>query len=138
MRKIKLFEGFNDGITEQEIRGALVELQDVGYDVLITKTSYDFDTKQFISGLQRGSKNGYTISISADDEFFDIKNVSEPILELIDYLTEKYGDRFVYSIEYQDYTTEEHEIEDLEQFVKDNPLEDTTEVIMILRVNNEN
>ena len=134
MRRIKLFEGFNDGITEQEIRGALVELQDVGYDVLITKTSYDFDTKQFISGLQRGSKNGYTISISADDEFFDIKNVSEPILELIDYLTEKYGDRFVYSIEYQDYTTEEHEIEDLEQFVKDNPLEDTTEVIMILRV----
>jgi hypothetical protein len=121
MRRIKLFEGFNDGITEQEIRGALVELVDVGYDVLVT----ELDSKLV---------NGYTISISAGDNLFDIKNISEPILELIDYLTEKYGDRFVYSIEYQDYTTEEHEIEDLEQFVKDNPLEDTTEVIMILRV----
>jgi hypothetical protein len=111
MRRIKLFESFEPEMTEQEIRGALVELQDVGYDVLVTKTY-----------------NGYSVSISAGDEFFDIKNVSEPILELIDYLTEKYGDRFVYSIEYNDYTTEEHEIEDLEQFVKDNPLEDTDEL----------
>lgn len=38
MRRIKLFESFEGGITEQEIRGALVELEDVGYDVLITKT----------------------------------------------------------------------------------------------------
>jgi hypothetical protein len=111
MRRIKLFESFEGGITEQEIRGALLELQDVGYDVLITKTY-----------------TGYSVSISAGDEFFDIKNVSEPILELIDYLTEKYGGRFVYSIEYNDYTTEDHEIEDLEQFVKDNPLEDTDEL----------
>ena len=111
MRRIKLFESFDQEITEQEIRGALLELQDVGYDVLITKIY-----------------TGYSVSISAGDEFFDIKNVSEPVLELIDYLTEKYGDRFVYSIEYNDYTTEDHEIEDLEQFVKDNPLEDTDEL----------
>lgn len=118
MRRIKLFESFEGGITEQEIRGALVELEDVGYDVLITKTY-----------------NGYSVSISAGDEFFDIVNVSEPILELIAYLEEKYVKSFVYSIEYICYTTEEIEIEDLEQFVKDNPLEDTTEVIIDLRVN---
>jgi hypothetical protein len=117
MRRIKLFEGFNDGITEQEIRGALVELVDVGYDVLVTLESY----YKFVT-------------ISAGGEFFDIVNVSEPILELIDYLTEKYVDRFVYSIEYNDYTTEEHEIEDLEQFVKDNPLEDTDLVTITFRL----
>lgn len=121
MRRIKLFESFEGGITEQEVRGALVELNDVGYDVLVTK----LDSKLV---------NGYTVTISAGDEFFDIKNVSEPILELVDYFTEKFGDRFVYSIEYQDYTTEEHEIEDLEQFVKDNPLEDTYEVTITLRL----
>ena len=121
MRRIKLFESFEGGITVQEIRGALVELNDVGYDVLVTK----LDSKLV---------NGYTITISAGDEFFDIKNVSEPILELVDYFTEKFGDRFVYSIEYNDYTTEEHEIEDLEQFVKDNPLEDTDLVTITLRL----
>ena len=120
MRRIKLFESFG-GITEQEIRGALVELNDVGYDVLVTKV----DSKLV---------NGYTVTISAGDEFFDIKNVSEPILELVDYFTEKFGDRFVYSIEYNDYTTEEHEIEDLEQFVKDNPLEDTDLVTITFRL----
>ena len=119
--RIKLFESFEGGMTEQEIRGALVELNDVGYDVLVTK----LDSKLV---------NGYTITISAGDEFFDIKNVSEPILELVDYFTEKFGDRFVYSIEYNDYTTEEHEIEDLEQFVKDNPLEDTDLVTITLRL----
>ena len=31
MRRIKLFESFESGITEQEIRGALVELVDEGY-----------------------------------------------------------------------------------------------------------
>ena len=123
MRRIKLFEGFNGDITEQEIRGALVELQDVGYDVLVTKTY-----------------NGYSVSISAGDEFFDIKNVSEPILELIAYLEEKFRDRFIYSVEYintfiDKYKHDEIEIEDLEQFVKDNPLEDTTEVVIDLRVN---
>ena len=123
MRRIKLFEGFEPEITEQEIRGALVELQDVGYDVLVTKTY-----------------NGYSVSISAGDEFFDIKNVSEPILELIAYLEEKFRDRFIYSVEYintfiDKYKHDEIEIEDLEQFVKDNPLEDTTEVVIDLRVN---
>lgn len=123
MRRIKLFEGFEPEMTEQEIRGALVELQDVGYDVLVTKTY-----------------NGYSVSISAGDEFFDIKNVSEPILELIAYLEEKFRDRFIYSVEYintfiDKYKHDEIEIEDLEQFVKDNPLEDTTEVIIDLRVN---
>jgi hypothetical protein len=118
MRRIKLFESFDGGITEQEIRGALVELQDVGYDVFV---------------------NGYTITISAGGEFFDIANVSEPILELIDYLTEKYGDRFVYSIEYintfiDEYKHDEVEIKDLEQFVKDNPLEDTDLVTITLRI----
>jgi len=123
MRRIKLFESFEPEMTEQEIRGALVELQDVGYDVLVTKTY-----------------NGYSVSISAGDEFFDIKNVSEPILELIAYLEEKFRDRFIYSVEYintfiDKYKHDEIEIEDLEQFVKDNPLEDTTEVIIDLRVN---
>ena len=124
MRRIKLFESFEGGITEQEIRGALVELQDVGYDVLVTKTY-----------------NGYSVSISAGDEFFDIKNVSEPILELIAYLEEKFRDSFVYSVEYYGCENtmgtydDEIEIEDLEQFVKDNPLEDTTELIIDLRVN---
>lgn len=124
MRRIKLFESFGE-ITEQEIRGALVELVDVGYDVLVTKTY-----------------NGYSVSISAGDEFFDIKNVSEPILELISYFEEKFGDRFVYSVEYYGVIDDgthvydgEIEIEDLEQFVKDNPLEDTTELIIDLRVN---
>ena len=135
MRRIKLFESFESGITEQEIRGALVELNDVGYDVLVTKTAYDFDTKQFISGLQRGSKNGYTVTISAGDEFFDIKNVSEPILELVDYFTEKFGDRFLYSIEYRDVNTEqEEEIEDLENFLKDYPMEDTDLVTITFRL----
>ena len=123
MRRIKLFEGFEPEMTEQEIRGALVELQDVGYDVLVTKTY-----------------NGYSVSISAGDEFFDIKNVSEPILELIAYLEEKFRDRFIYSVEYintfiDKYKHDEIEIEDLEEFVKDNPLEDTTEVVIDLRVN---
>jgi len=79
MRRIKLFESFDLEITELEIRGALAELQDIGYDVLITKRY-----------------NGYSVSISAGDNFFDIKNVSEPILELIDYLKEKFGESFVY------------------------------------------
>ena len=109
MRRIKLFEGFNDGITEQEIRGALVELVDDGYNLIITETS-----------------NGYSISIGVGGEFFNIKNVSEPILELIDYLTEKYGKKFVYSIEYNDYLY--GVIDNLELFVKDNPLEDTDEL----------
>lgn len=134
MRRIKLFEGFDGGITEQEIRGALVELVDVGYDVLVSKTSYDFDTKQFISSLQRGSKNGYTITISAEQELFDIANVSEPILELIAYYEEKFGDKFIYSVEYIDFNLDDVEIEDLEQFVKDNPLEDTDQVTITLRL----
>ena len=135
MRRIKLFESFEGGITEQEIRGALVELVDVGYDVLVSKTSYDFDTKQFISSLQRGSKNGYTITISAEQELFDIANVSEPILELIAYFEEKFGEGFLYSVEYIDVNTEQEvEIEDLEQFVKDNPLEDTDQVTITLRL----
>jgi len=126
MRRIKLFESFEGGITEQEIRGALVELQDVGYDVLITK----LDSKLV---------NGYTITISAGGEFFDIANVSEPILELIAYFEEKFGDSFVYSIEYintiiDKYKHDEVEIEDLEQFVKDNPLEDTDLVTITLRI----
>lgn len=119
MRRIKLFESFDLEITELEIRGALAELQDIGYDVLITKRY-----------------NGYSVSISAGDNFFDIKNVSEPILELIDYLKEKFGESFVYGIEYIDVNTElEEEILDLYQFINDNPLEDTTEVIIGLRVN---
>lgn len=119
MRRIKLFESFDGSITEQEIRGALVGLEDDGYDVLITKRY-----------------NGYSVSISAGDNFFDIKNVSEPILELIDYLKEKFGESFVYGIEYIDVNTElEEEILDLGQFISDNPLEDTTEVIIDLRVN---
>lgn len=123
MRRIKLFENFNQEITEQEVRGALAELMDQGYDVLVTKTY-----------------NGYSVSISAGDEFFDIKNVAQPVLELIDYLTEKFGERFVYSVEYYgcDNTMgiyDEIEIEDLEQFVIDNPVEDTTEVTIDLRVN---
>ena len=122
MRRIKLFEGFNDGMTEQEIRGALVELQDVGYDVLVT----ELDSKL---------ANGYTISISAGDEYFDIANVSEPILELIAYYEEKFGNKFIYSVEYVDVNTNNDlEIEDLEQFVKDNPLEDTDQVIITLRI----
>lgn len=135
MRRIKLFESFEGGITEQEIRGALVELVDVGYYVLVSKTSYNFDTKQFISNLQRGSRNGYTITITAGQELFDIVNVSEPILELIAYFEEKFGERFLYSVEYIDVNTEQEvEIEDLEQFVKDNPLEDTFEIIITLRL----
>ncbi len=122
MRRIKLFEGFNDGMTEQEIRGALVELQDVGYDVLVTKV----DSKLV---------NAYHVGISAGDELFDIANVSEPILELIAYYEEKFGDKFIYSIEYIDLNlSDDTEIEDLEQFVKDNPLEDTYEVIISLRL----
>ena len=122
MRRIKLFEGFNGDITEQEIRGALVELVDDGYDVLVTKTY-----------------NGYSVSISAGDEFFDIANVSEPILELIAYFEEKFGDKFIYSVEYINTFIDENkhdeiEIEDLEQFVKDNPLEDTNQVIITLRL----
>ena len=134
MRRIKLFESFSDPkITEEEVRGPLVELVDVGYDVLVTKTY-----------------NGYSVCISADgektyvadEEYFDIANVSEPILDLIAYLQEKYGKRFVYSIEY--YQSKklglgdfygEVEIEDLEQFVKDNPLEDTPFITIDLRVN---
>lgn len=133
MRRIKLFESFNDPkITEEEVRGPLVELVDVGYDVLVTKTY-----------------NGYSVCISvdgektyvADEEYFDIANVSEPILDLIAYLQEKYGKRFVYSIEYYGITDDwkniygEVEIEDLEQFVKDNPLEDTPFITIDLRVN---
>jgi hypothetical protein len=131
MRRIKLFESFEGGMTEQEIRGALVELVDVGYDVLVTK----LDSKLV---------NGYTITISAGGEFFDIANVSEPILELIAYFEEKFGDSFVYSIEYintiigrfihDKYKHDEVEIEDLEQFVKDNPLEDTDLVTITLRI----
>ena len=126
MRRIKLFESFDEGITEQEIRGALVELVDDGYDVLVTK----LDSKLV---------NGYTISISAEQELFDIANVSEPILELIAYYEEKFGDKFIYSVEYIDFNLDEYtysavEIEDLEQFVKDNPLEDTYEVIITLRL----
>ena len=127
MRRIKLFESFSDPkITEEEVRGPLVELVDVGYDVLVTKTY-----------------NGYSVCISADgektyvadEEYFDIANVSEPILDLIAYLQEKYGKRFVYSIEYINLNTnQEVEIEDLEQFVKDNPLEDTDQVTITLRL----
>ena len=117
MRIIKLFENFN-GITEQEIRGALVELEDVGYDVLVTKIGY-----------------GYNVTITAGYELFDIFNVSEPILELIAYFEEKFEERFLYSVEYIDVNTEnEVEIEDLEQFVKDNPLEDTDLVTITLRL----
>lgn len=121
MRRIKLFESFDQEITEQEVRGALAELMDQGYDVLVTKTY-----------------NGYSVSISAGDEFFDIKNVAQPVLELIDYLTEKFGKRFVYSVEYRDIISlisSVIEIEDLEQFIIDNPLEDTDEVTIDLRVN---
>lgn len=113
MRRIKLFENFGQEIAEQEVRGALAELMDQGYDVLVTKTY-----------------NGYSVSISAGDEFFDIRNVAQPILELIDYLTEKFGERFVYSVEYRDIISlisSVIEIEDLEQFIIDNPLEDTDE-----------
>ena len=122
MRRIKLFESFDGGITKQEIRGALVELQDVGYDVLVTKVDSEL-------------VNAYHVSISAGDELFDIANVSEPILELIAYFEEKFGDKFIYSIEYIDLNlSDDTEIEDLEQFVKDNPLEDTYEVIISLRL----
>jgi hypothetical protein len=121
MRRIKLFESFEGGMTEQEIRGALVELQDVGYDVLVTKV----DSKLV---------NAYHVSISAGDELFDIANVSEPILELIAYYEEKFGDKFIYSIEYIDFNLDDVEIEDLEQFVKDNPLEDTDQVTITLRL----
>ncbi len=136
MRRIKLFENFN-GITEEEIRGALVELRDNGYDILVNKTSYDFDTRKYLLN----SKNGYTISITAGDNYFYIKNVSESILDLIYYFTEKYGDRFVYSIEFQDSSIEFQDsfgildISELEEFIKSNPSEDTTAVIIILRVN---
>jgi len=121
MRRIKLFENFGQEIAEQEVRGALAELMDQGYDVLVTKTY-----------------NGYSVSISAGDEFFDIRNVAQPILELIDYLTEKFGERFVYSVEYRDIISlisSVIEIEDLEQFIIDNPLEDTDEFTIDLRVN---
>lgn len=124
MRRIKLFESFEGGITEEEIRGALVDLSDVGYDVFIKKKS-----------------KGYRIHISVEGEYFDIVNVSEPILTLVDYFIEKFGDRFFYSIIYMDeniqlgpFMTDEVEIEDLEQFVKDNPQEDTDEVIIELKV----
>jgi hypothetical protein len=121
MRRIKLFESFEGGMTEQEIRGALVELVDVGYDVLVTK----LDSKLV---------NGYTITISAEQELFDIANVSEPILELIAYYEEKFGDKFIYSVEYIDFNLDDVEIEDLEQFVEDNPLEDTDSVTITLRL----
>ncbi len=122
MRRIKLFEGFNGDITEQEIRGALVELVDVGYDILVSK-----------------ARTGYIVGITAGGEFFDIANVSEPILELIAYFEEKFGDKFIYSVEYINTFIDENkhdeiEIEDLEQFVKDNPLEDTNQVIITLRL----
>jgi hypothetical protein len=122
MRRIKLFESFSDPkITEEEVRGPLVELVDVGYDVLVTKIGY-----------------GYNVTITAGYELFDIFNVSEPILELIAYLEEKFVDSFVYSIEYVDVNTGiEEEIEDLEQFIKDNPFEDTYEVIIRLRVSTD-
>lgn len=120
MRRIKLFESFGE-ITEQEIRGALVELQDVGYDVLVTK-------------LDSKLANVYHVSISAEQELFDIANVSEPILELIAYYEEKFGDKFIYSVEYIDFNLDDVEIEDLEQFVKDNPLEDTDQVTITLRL----
>lgn len=120
MRRIKLFESFGE-ITEQEIRGALVELQDVGYDVLVTK-------------LDSKLANVYHVSISAGNELFDIANVSEPILELIAYYEEKFGDKFIYSVEYIDFNLDDVEIEDLEQFVKDNPLEDTDQVTITLRL----
>jgi hypothetical protein len=116
MRRIKLFESFNE-LTEEEIRGALVDLSDVGYDVFIKKKS-----------------KGYRINISVEGEYFDIVNVSEPILTLMDYFSEKFGNRFVYSIIYMDENIDEVEIEDLEQFVKDNPMEDTDEVIIKLKV----
>ena len=51
MRRIKLFEGFNGGITEQEIRGALVELVDVGYDVLVTKLDSKLANVEFVSSI---------------------------------------------------------------------------------------
>ena len=121
MRRIKLFESFEGGITEQEIRGALVELVDVGYDVLVTK-------------LDSKLANVYHVSISAEQELFDIANVSEPILELIAYYEEKFGDKFIYSVEYIDFNLDDVEIEDLEQFVKDNPLEDTDQVTITLRL----
>lgn len=121
MKRIKLFESFEGGITEQEIRGALVELVDVGYDVLVTKV----DSKLV---------NAYHVSISAEQELFDIANVSEPILELIAYYEEKFGDKFIYSVEYIDFNLDDVEIEDLEQFVKDNPLEDTDQVTITLRL----
>ncbi len=126
MRRIKLFEGFNGDITEQEIRGALVELVDDGYDVLVTKV----DSKLV---------NVYHVSIDCEYNYFDIANVSEPILELIAYFEEKFGDKFIYSIEYLFWNdvnevNDEIEIEDLEQFVKDNPLEDTNQVIITLRL----
>jgi hypothetical protein len=121
MRRIKLFESFDGGITEQEIRGALVELVDVGYDVLVTKV----DSKLV---------NAYHVSISVEQELFDIANVSEPILELIAYYEEKFGDKFIYSVEYIDFNLDDVEIEDLEQFVKDNPLEDTDQVTITLRL----
>lgn len=141
MKRIKLFESFDDNITEQEIKGALVELVDNGYDVLVTRSLYDFDTKLYYSNLtkvQRNSNLGYIITIKpkpCDDIIFSIIDVSEPIIELIAYLKEKYDERLVYSIELTDIDTEsEQEVEDFEQFVNDFPHEETYEVTITLRV----
>jgi hypothetical protein len=121
MKNIKLFENFlKKTFTEEEARDTLIELEDVGYDVLC-----------------ESSPNNIYISITAGNEFFDIVNVSEPILELISYFEEKYGDSFSYFIKYIDVNTEcEMNINNLEEFIKDYPQEDTYEVIIILRLKN--
>lgn len=122
MKRIKLFESFDLEMTEQEIRGALVELVDVGYDVMVAK----LDPKLF---------NGYICNITKNNSYFGIVTVSEPILELISYLEEKFGESFFYLLKYIDTDTEcEMIIDNLEKYIKDYPLEDTYEVIIILRL----
>ena len=75
MRRIKLFESFNV-ITEEEIRGSLVELQDKGYYIETKKTYNGYTVFITVGSASKGSE---------EDEFFNIIDVSEPILELISY-----------------------------------------------------
>ena len=106
MRRIELFESFSSDLS-LEIKGGLVELEDAGFRVSISSVSNRNFVKVVID-------NGL---------FFNIIDISEPILQLIDYLREKYGDNFTHTIEYEsrdDFGDSiDLDIVDLEDFIKD-------------------
>jgi len=94
MRRIKLFESFESGMTEQEIRGALVELVDEGYTIdihsLVTYQKLDLD--------------GYEVLISVEGSRYSPfypEKIIEPINVLIDYFNDKFS-KFRHSLRYAD------------------------------------